>query len=148
MIRDYQFLARLAFVYGGQNRYLALVQNDTPALNSGLIDNYIARSRRNRILFCCGDNEERGKRAITGYTLLKRYRKANLMLFKPYTGRTHQLRVHSQYLGFPIIGDSLYGKAGKLMLHAWKLKIILPGHNEPTIFMAPTPQRFYQFLKE
>ncbi|MCL2519945.1 MAG: RluA family pseudouridine synthase [Spirochaetaceae bacterium] len=148
--KTHNFLAHQFKERRVQKRYLALVHNfiDGQLALSGLIDNYIARSRRNRLLFCCGDDENRGKRAITNYTLLKNYGKVSLVLFKPSTGRTHQLRVHSAYMGQPIVGDNLYGKDEGLMLHAWKLRLTLPSESEPRTFMAKAPERFYRYLRE
>ena len=68
------------------------------------------------------------------------------MEFTPITGRTHQLRVHAAHpvegggMGAPIVGDSLYGSpdaAPRLMLHASRLTITLPGEREPTTFESP-----------
>jgi 23S rRNA pseudouridine1911/1915/1917 synthase len=115
----------------------------------GILHNYIARSRRNRKTFHCGDNPDFGRVAVTRYRLAHRFDAASLILFKPETGRTHQLRVHARYLGYPIIGDKIYGQPNDtwpLMLHAWKLSIILPGHDEPQVFCAPVPQRFKDYL--
>nr|HPR10609.1 hypothetical protein [Candidatus Saccharibacteria bacterium] len=61
----------------------------------------------------------------------------------PLTGRTHQLRVHLQYIKHPIVGDELYGgePADRLYLHAASLEITLPG-GERTVFTAPVPPEF------
>jgi 23S rRNA pseudouridine1911/1915/1917 synthase len=133
-----------------KKRYMAILQtpNVTPA--RGLIDNYIDRSRRIRTHFVCGDNPDRGRRAITGYRLLLQANNKSLVLFKPYTGRTHQLRVHAKSELAAIEGDPIYhtGEVAEkaLMLHAWKLQITLPNEEIPRIFMARVPKRFYDSL--
>lgn len=120
----------------------------TPA--RGLIQNYLDRSRRVRTHFVCGDNPERGRFAATGYRLLANFNALSLVLFKPYTGRTHQLRVHAKSELFPIVGDPIYYREDpretSLMLHAWKLQIRLPHEDAPRTFMAPVPDRFYRCL--
>jgi 23S rRNA pseudouridine1911/1915/1917 synthase len=133
-----------------KKRYMAIVDGSVPQ-PEGLVDNYIDRSRKNRRLFVCGNDEERGRRAVTGYRVLKYSRSKTLVLFKPHTGRTHQLRVHAAAMGFPITGDPLYNRDKSpyaLMLHAWKLKIRLPGETDERIFCAKVPERFYVCLKE
>ncbi|NIZ39907.1 RluA family pseudouridine synthase [Entomospira entomophila] len=145
----HQFLAEQFQQRTVKKRYLAVL--DTPEVTParGLIKNYIDRSRRIRTLFVCGEDSSRGRFAATGYRLLHRSDKYSLVLFKPYTGRTHQLRVHAKNMLAPIVGDPLYNPhrhPSELMLHAWKLQITLPGNNEPSTFMAPAPERFYQCL--
>lgn len=67
------------------------------------------------------------------------------VILRPETGRTHQLRVHMKHYGYPIIGDRVYGKVlgqqGRLMLHAWKLKLAI-AHNDYKEFEAPLPEGF------
>jgi 23S rRNA pseudouridine1911/1915/1917 synthase len=71
---------------------------------------------------------------------------------RPRTGRTHQLRVHLASLGTPIVGDPIYGKPDRdlpgasLMLHAYRLRILLPGQEEASLFKAPLPTRFRRLL--
>ena len=59
------------------------------------------------------------------------------------TGRTHQIRVHTAYIGHPILGDSLYGKESNLInrqaLHAYKVEFIHPITNKQLSFIAPIP---------
>lgn len=74
---------------------------------------------------------EHGQRAKTHYMLLDKAGNIGLLKLEPVTGRTHQLRVHTQMLGCPIIGDGKYGGqdafvdglSGKMHLHAWRLEI-------------------------
>ncbi len=72
------------------------------------------------------------------------------MVLNPKTGRTHQLRVHMKHLGCPIAGDPVYGYKGddtaSLMLHAYTLRIQIPGSEEMRTFRAPLPERFKRKL--
>ncbi|MFT4532041.1 MAG: 23S rRNA pseudouridine1911/1915/1917 synthase [Candidatus Saccharimonadales bacterium] len=84
-----------------------------------------------------------GKIAETHYKVLKEEKKRYTVELKPKTGRTHQLRVHLNYINCPIIGDELYGgdKNVRLLLHAHKLTIKLPDGKSKT-FTAPLPEEF------
>ena len=90
----------------------------------------------------------KGKSAITDCTVLRvNGDNTALIELKPQTGRTHQLRVHLAYLGCPILGDPVYGhgKYGdRLMLHAYKLEITIPGVNggKRRVFIAEPPVEF------
>lgn len=75
--------------------------------NEGTISTNIGRSPRNRKMFAVV--ERGGKHAITHYTVLERYGNFTVMRFRLETGRTHQIRVHSTWLGHPLLGDDLYG---------------------------------------
>ena len=128
--------------------YAAIVHG-CPVNKKGTIDNYIRRSDLNRKIFSVN---AKGKRSITHYKLIKRYGNYSLILLRPKTGRTHQLRVHMKYLGIPIVGDPLYGGLDKffpnagLMLHSKKLRIRLPGALQPVSFNSLLPARFKQII--
>ncbi|GAB4320837.1 MAG: RluA family pseudouridine synthase [Dehalococcoidia bacterium] len=72
----------------------------------------------------------RGRAATTEYELLGSARGRSLVLLKPVTGRTHQIRVHLAAVGLPIVGDHVYGKRGaregRQLLHAWQLEVPHP----------------------
>jgi 23S rRNA pseudouridine1911/1915/1917 synthase len=90
---------------------------------------------------------ETGKRAVTRYRVRKTVDTASLLALRPVTGRTHQLRVHMRSLGHPILGDPLYagrakGSAPRLLLHAHRLAIVLPGSGQRMVFEAPLPSGF------
>jgi 23S rRNA pseudouridine1911/1915/1917 synthase len=129
--------------------YLAVVRG-APGQEAGRIEGNIARSRADRIRFVPVDAG--GRRAVTSWRVLRRCDGYSLVLLAPRTGRTHQLRVHMRQLGTPVLGDPLYGGAdprfpgATLMLHAWKLRITLPGESEPREFRAPVPARFRSLL--
>ena len=73
---------------------------------------------------------EKGDIAISHFEVLKRYDNYTKVKYTLETGRTHQLRVHSKYIGYPILGDNLYGKASEKInrqaLHAYKVRFIHP----------------------
>ena len=102
---------------------------------------------------------EGGREAHTSYHILERLRAATLVEVVLHTGRTHQIRVHFQHLGFPIVGDQVYGKrqnmrlkeltnyaAARQMLHAKKLSFIHPKTGKRKNFEAPWPDDFSKAL--
>lgn len=81
-----------------------------------------------------------GKPALTDFLVLERAADSTLVLLRPHTGRSHQLRVHMASLGHPILGDNLYGEAGpgeRLLLHASQLGLYHPYSGEWAVFHAP-----------
>jgi len=81
-----------------------------------------------------------GKPAVTEWQVLERTASTTRMALFPRTGRSHQLRVHMKNLGFPIIGDPIYGTPDRrMMLHAEKLELIHPADGRPIIFECPVP---------
>jgi 23S rRNA pseudouridine1911/1915/1917 synthase len=75
-----------------------------------------------------------------------------LLEFHPLTGRTHQIRLHCAFLGCPIVGDEVYGRKkftveiDRHFLHAYRLKISLPGEKEKSLFEAPLPDKLDRVL--
>lgn len=131
----------------------AAILSGIPRTRSGEIRTQIVRDPKNRKRFTWSDNVERGKAAHTEFRVVKTYGPYALVLFTLHTGRTHQLRVHSKYIGCPILGDPVYGKndssfkGATLMLHARTLKIRLPGNEQFSRFDAPIPVRFKKVIK-
>ncbi len=84
-----------------------------------------------------------GREAVTQWRALERGENSTLMELKPITGRSHQLRVHMQWLGHPIIGDEFYApqsaQANRLKLHAETLEIFHPSTNERVTFSDLCP---------
>jgi 23S rRNA pseudouridine1911/1915/1917 synthase len=145
----------LAFLAGqfksrkARKTYIAIVHG-IPTEKKGRIETYIARDPKDRKRFAV---TPQGRLAITRYSVIKTWPSHSLILLRPKTGRTHQLRVHLRYLGHPIAGDPLYGLTdpifpqASLMLHARSLAIILPGENIERIFKAPLPERFTEMIR-
>jgi 23S rRNA pseudouridine1911/1915/1917 synthase len=95
-----------------------------------------------------------GRQALTKYKVLKLFKKATLVLAKPLTGRTHQLRVHFSYIGHPILGDPIYGglkpdvpRPERLMLHAYRISFEHPRTGAHLTFTKDPPEDFEQYLK-
>lgn len=89
-----------------------------------------------------------GKPAQTDYEVVAAHDNRSLIVLRPHTGRTHQLRVHLQHLGTPIVGDRVYGQPdARLFLHAYQLTISLPSGEEKT-FTAPIPSDFTEQFPE
>ena len=94
---------------------------------------------------------EQGKEAVTRFRILKMENGRTYVEFRPVTGRTHQLRVHSAHrygLNAPIVGDLLYGTpAERLMLHAYSVKFRHPVLGTPVEIVSPVPEwAFYSTL--
>lgn len=88
---------------------------------------------------------EEGRPAVTDYTVLDREAGSTLVRLAPVTGRSHQLRVHMQALGHPILGDPFYAHAEaraaapRLLLHAMELHLRQPFSGDPLHFMSAPP---------
>ena len=92
-----------------------------------------------------------GKDALTDFEVLARFPDMDrtLLAVYPYTGRTHQIRVHLQAIEHPIVGDAVYGledDADALMLHAWGLELDHPDSGERMRFTAAPPPRFRTYV--
>ncbi|WP_077370036.1 RluA family pseudouridine synthase [Anaerosalibacter sp. Marseille-P3206] len=113
-----------------------LVEND-----NDIIDLPIGREEDKSVKKVVTDD---GKRAITEYNVKERYKNATLLEVQIYTGRSHQIRVHLNHIGHPIIGDVLYNKPseyiGRQALHANYIKFKHPRTQEDMEFIAPLPE--------
>lgn len=124
--------------------YLALVWGRVVE-DEGRIEGPIGRDpahrQRMRILHA-------GKPAITEFRVLARFPHTTLLEVRPLTGRTHQIRVHLSAIGHPVVGDAIYGRGGegRLMLHAWQLKLAHPITHERLELSAPLPPEFAALL--
>ncbi len=109
--------------------------------NHGTIDAPISRKSESIIERCIDEN---GQRAVTHYDVVKKKDNLSIVHFVLETGRTHQIRVHSRYIGHPIIGDTLYNKPSSLIsrqvLHAYKVSFIHPISNKKIEIIAPLPE--------
>ncbi|MGL5686526.1 MAG: RluA family pseudouridine synthase, partial [Vagococcus fluvialis] len=129
-------------------KYVALVHGEIPH-EKGTITAPIGRSKDNRQKQAVvGD----GKPAVTHFTVLERFEEFTLVECQLETGRTHQIRVHMDYIGFPIAGDPLYGPKKTLpgpgqFLHAKTLGFEHPVTHEEMIFSSDIPEVFEETLE-
>lgn len=133
-----------------EKRYIALVRGNVPD-DEATIDMPIARSKVDRKKMAVDKN---GKEAVTHFKVLKRYGNYTLLEIKIDTGRTHQIRVHMSYIGYPVVGDSVYssgknefGVEGQ-MLHARYLKFKHPITGKELNLEAPLPEYFEKIIKQ
>lgn len=134
-----------------EKTYLALVDGKPPT-PTGRIEAPIGRDPRDRKKMAIV-KLEKGRQAISEYKTLENFPRHTLLEFHPHTGRTHQIRLHCAFLGCPIAADTTYGhrkpslELNRHFLHAWRLKIILPGEQNPRLFEAPLPNELTQVLE-
>lgn len=139
--------------------YHALVCGIVPR-DQGEIRAAIARHSTHRKRMAVTDEGE-GRAAWTSYQTLERFAGATLVEILLHTGRTHQIRVHFQHLGFPVVGDTVYGSrpnqrlteltgitAPRQMLHASKLMFTHPKTGKRVTVEAKLPQDFREVLKD
>jgi 23S rRNA pseudouridine1911/1915/1917 synthase len=129
-------------------KYTAVVQGIVPH-DRGTIDAPIGRDPRDRKKFAV--NPKSGKPAVTHFAVLERFREHTLLELSLETGRTHQIRVHMSYAGYPLEGDPLYGRRRKALmdgqaLHASTLGFRHPASGEPMLFEAPLPEDMERLL--
>ena len=130
--------------------YTALVRGVIPE-NSGEINLPIGRDPNNRQKM--GVTRNNSKEAVTYFKVLKRYKEHTLVECKLKTGRTHQIRVHLSYIGYPVEGDPLYAgrkydslyKNGQLLV-ATSLKLVHPSTHEEMTFNIELPDYFKEIL--
>lgn len=127
--------------------YVALVHGKVH-VPKGIINAPIGRDPKSRVKMAVVKD---GKEAITEFTVLKYYKDFTLIECRLKTGRTHQIRVHMSYIGYPLVGDPLYGprkqKYGdKQYLHAKELSFIHPSTKEKVTFKTELPEYFEKFL--
>ena len=145
------FLAEQLKDHTMSRTYVALVRGLIPE-NNGEINLPIGRDEHNRQKMAV--TRKNSKEAVTYFKVLKRYKEHTLVECKLKTGRTHQIRVHFSYIGYPVEGDPLYGgrKYDKLydkgqLLVAVKLKLIHPRSKEEMEFSVDLPKYFLDVLK-
>lgn len=133
--------------------YVALLEGILPD-DSGTVVTHIARSSADRKKMAAVP-AGKGKYARTDYRVLRRYERSGYTLceFSLWTGRTHQIRVHAQYISHPIVGDPVYGykkqrfRLNGQLLHAKRLLLRHPRTGEEMEFEAPLPDYFEDVLR-
>ncbi|HIU11444.1 MAG TPA: RluA family pseudouridine synthase [Candidatus Onthocola stercorigallinarum] len=126
--------------------YIALVDG-VIEVSRGTIDAPIKRSKENyqKMTVAAG-----GKKAITNFEVIKRYKNNTLIRLVLETGRTHQIRVHMAYIGYPIHNDPVYNKKVSTsfgqFLHSEYLKFIHPITKKELEFRCPLPDEFKDYL--
>ncbi|QFR31028.1 RluA family pseudouridine synthase [Bacillus thuringiensis] len=128
-------------------RYKAIVHGVIPH-DKGTIDAPIARDKKERQSMTVDEN---GKNAVTHFQVLERFKDFTLVECRLETGRTHQIRVHMKYIGYPLAGDPKYGPKKTLdmngqALHAGILGFDHPRTGEYIQFEAPIPEVFEDAL--
>lgn len=128
-------------------KYIALVEGVIPH-NLGKINAPIGRDPKNRQRMAV---TQKGKTSVTNFKVITRYSKNTLIECVLETGRTHQIRVHLDYIGHPVVGDPKYGrrktetKYGQF-LHAKTLGFVHPATKEYVEFDSELPQYFQDYL--
>lgn len=147
-----------------KKEYRAIVKG-VPELEADYIKTHVCTHHRVREKMMVCAASERSREAVTFYSVAEKFAGYALMELKPHTGRTHQLRVHLQHIGNPIVADRLYigddtfttghvhtGVAdGQILmarqaLHAFRLTVRHPVSNELMTFEAPLPEDFQRAL--
>jgi len=133
-----------------KKNYIAIIYG-IPKEKKGRIETCITRDVRDRKRFTASSQ---GRHALTFYKVIKSWKNYSLVLLRPRTGRTHQLRVHLKHIGHPVLGDSVYGYNDKfsnglsLMLHSKSLTITIPGEIQERTFSSSLPERFTAVIEK
>jgi 23S rRNA pseudouridine1911/1915/1917 synthase len=135
-----------------RREYLGVVVG-SPREDLGLIDMPIGRHPIDRQKQTIVEIEDGGRSAQTYWEVIERLGNFTVIKFRLGTGRTHQIRVHSNRLGYPIVGDPTYGcgrgikvKLPGQALHAWQLELIQPVTGETIKVTAPLPVHLEKLL--
>jgi 23S rRNA pseudouridine1911/1915/1917 synthase len=128
-------------------KYKAIVHGVIPH-DFGTIDAPLGRDPKDRQSMVVVDN---GKHAVTHFQVLERFKNFTFVECQLETGRTHQIRVHMKYIGYPLVGDPKYGPKKTLdlngqALHAGVLGFTHPRTGEYLEFEAPLPEYFEQLI--
>jgi len=130
--------------------YLALVDGHPPT-PTGRIEAPITRDIKHRTRMAVSLRGQ-GKTAVSEYFELERFESHAFLEVHPITGRTHQIRVHLDYIGSPVVGDTVYGRRNpsiemdRFFLHAKSLSVRLLGERVPRTFTAPIPEKLQAVL--
>ena len=132
-----------------ERKYLALVWG-TIKHEKGTIDAPIGRDLNNRQKYTVTDINS--KDSVTHFKVLERFKDVTLIECKLDTGRTHQIRVHMEYIGHPVVNDPVYGKRKIInnfgqMLHSKSIRFVHPVTLEVLFFEVDPPEEFNQILE-
>ena len=147
--RSHQFIANQFANHTTEKIYIALVDGIINE-QAGSIDAPIGKDPTNRLRQGINEN---GKPASTRFAVLHRFTNHTLVAVRILTGRTHQIRVHFNYIHHPVNNDPLYGKTtlntidGQL-LHAYRLTLVLPSNGQHHTFTASLPSYFYDAFNQ
>jgi 23S rRNA pseudouridine1911/1915/1917 synthase len=131
-------------------KYIALVHGNLKD-DSGIIDAPIGRSLKNRKKMAV-TTEGKSREAVTRFKVLKRFSGYTLVEATLRTGRTHQIRVHLAFIGYPIVGDQLYGhkrqglNIHRQALHSYVLGFVHPSSKKYMEFSAPLPKDMQELI--
>lgn len=162
-------LAKQFFDHTVHRRYVALVWGDFEN-ETGTIIAHVGRHQRFRKLFTAYPEGEHGKDAITHFKVIERFNYVTLVECRLETGRTHQIRVHMQYIGHPLFNDELYG-GDKIVkgtvfskyrqfvdncfaicprhaLHAWQLGFVHPTTGKEMFFESAIPKDMSEVISK
>lgn len=145
--KSHEILSDMLSKHEIKREYIALVKGVFPN-ETATIDAPIGRDKNNRKKMAV--TQENSKEAITHLKVLKRYKDYTLLRLKLETGRTHQIRVHLSYIGYPIYNDPVYtnDKTTEFgqFLHSASIDFKHPITNEDMHFEAPLPECFQVFI--
>ena len=130
--------------------YLAILKGKLNK-SEGKIVTQIGRDKNDRKKMTVIDDITKGKNAITNYRIISQNNLFTLVKVNIETGRTHQIRAHMRHLGYPILGDSVYGRKDnekRQMLHAYKLEFLHPVTGRQMEFTGEIPEDFQKALKK
>lgn len=133
-----------------QRQYYALVHGEMQH-NEGTVNAPIGRDPKDRKKFTV--TQQNSKPSVTHFKVVERMKDFTFMALQLETGRTHQIRVHMKFIGFPLVGDPLYGRQSdrKLPIHGQALHASLLGFEHPAtkeqlVFEAPMPEDMSMLL--
>ena len=130
--------------------YLAILKGKLNK-SEGKIVTQIGRDKNDRKKMTVIDDVAKGKNAITNYRVISQNNLFTLVKVNIETGRTHQIRVHMRHLGYPILGDNVYGRKDnekRQMLHAYRLEFLHPVTGNLMEFTGEIPEDFQKALKK
>ena len=145
------FLSNQLLDHSMHREYYALVEGVIPHTDIK-IDAPLGKDPKDRLKRCV--DIYNGKEAVTHVHVVERFKRNTLVSCRLETGRTHQIRVHMQYIRHPIVGDPVYGyrkqeiKANGQILHAYQLTFVHPRTKEEMTFTCPLDEECLKAIEE